>query len=130
MSRYFADYLEHSWGNSPKQKAREQEYNAWYYKTHKDKFKGTKSQQDAIAKYNRRAKDESIESLRYAQAGDHENSAYAASRSAHAAVQAHNVRQQIVKDVEKDRNSAARRIEYGAYRTHKALAVIGSRLIK
>lgn len=42
------DYLEHSWGNSPKQKAREKEYNAWYYRTHKDKWKHINDIGDAI----------------------------------------------------------------------------------
>ncbi len=30
--------LWHSWGNSPKQKAREKEYNHWYYEKFKDKI--------------------------------------------------------------------------------------------
>lgn len=32
------DALEHSWGKSPKQKAREKEYNAEYYRKHKEKW--------------------------------------------------------------------------------------------
>ena len=40
MSRDFMnDYLEHSWGKKPEQKAREKEYNAEYYRKHKDKWK-------------------------------------------------------------------------------------------
>lgn len=31
--------LYHSWGTSPKQKAREKEYNAWYYQHNKEKWK-------------------------------------------------------------------------------------------
>lgn len=33
------DALEHSWGKSPKQKAREKEYNAEYYRKNKEKWK-------------------------------------------------------------------------------------------
>lgn len=36
---YSDDYLEHSWGNSPKQKAKEKAYNARYYAENKDKWK-------------------------------------------------------------------------------------------
>lgn len=32
------DALEHSWGKSPEQKAREKEYNAEYYRKHKEKW--------------------------------------------------------------------------------------------
>ena len=32
------DALEHSWGKSPKQKAREKEYNAEYYRKNKEKW--------------------------------------------------------------------------------------------
>lgn len=32
----FLESLQHSWGKSPKQKAREKEYNAEYYRKHKD----------------------------------------------------------------------------------------------
>lgn len=40
MSRDFMeDYLEHSWGKKPEQKAREKQYNAEYYQKHKDKWK-------------------------------------------------------------------------------------------
>ena len=39
MSRDFMeDYLQHSWGKKPEQKAREKQYNAEYYKKHKDKW--------------------------------------------------------------------------------------------
>lgn len=43
MSRYFNDELYHSWGNSEEAKEREREYNAWYYRTHKDKFRKVKA---------------------------------------------------------------------------------------
>lgn len=42
MSKYprndWRDYLAHSWGTEPKQKAREKEYNAEYYQEHKEKW--------------------------------------------------------------------------------------------
>lgn len=33
------DYLAHSWGKKPEQKAKEKAYNAEYYRQHKDKWK-------------------------------------------------------------------------------------------
>ena len=33
-----SEALEHSWGTSPKAKAREKEYNHWYYQKHKDEL--------------------------------------------------------------------------------------------
>lgn len=40
MSRDFMEeYLEHSWGKKPEQKAREKQYNKEYYQKHKDKWK-------------------------------------------------------------------------------------------
>ena len=40
MSRDFMeDYLQHSWGKKPEQKAREKQYNKEYYQKHKDKWK-------------------------------------------------------------------------------------------
>lgn len=41
MTDFLEDTLQHSWGKSPKQKAREKEYNAEYYRKHKDKWKDT-----------------------------------------------------------------------------------------
>lgn len=38
MSDILMDALEHSWGISPKQKKREKEYNAEYYRKHKEKW--------------------------------------------------------------------------------------------
>ncbi len=38
----FLESLQHSWGKSPKQKAREKEYNAEYYRKHKEKWLNTK----------------------------------------------------------------------------------------
>ena len=36
---FLEETLEHSWGKSPEQKAREKEYNAEYYRKNKDKWK-------------------------------------------------------------------------------------------
>lgn len=41
MSDFLIDTIEHSWGKSPKQKAREKEYNAEYYRKHKEKWDRT-----------------------------------------------------------------------------------------
>ena len=54
MSRYFNSFmdnsseaLEHSWGTSPKAKAREKEYNHWYYQKHKDDIAAVRKQRSA-----------------------------------------------------------------------------------
>ena len=54
MSRYFNSFmddssedLEHSWGTSPKAKAREKEYNHWYYQKHKDEIAAIRKQRHA-----------------------------------------------------------------------------------
>lgn len=39
MTDFLEDTLQHSWGKSPKQKAREKEYNAEYYRKHKEKWR-------------------------------------------------------------------------------------------
>ena len=56
MSRYFNSFmdnyseaLEHSWGTSPKAKAREKEYNHWYYQKHKDEYAAIRKQRQAAA---------------------------------------------------------------------------------
>ena len=56
MSRYFNSFmdnssedLEHSWGTSPKAKAREKEYNHWYYQKHKDELAAIRKQRSAAA---------------------------------------------------------------------------------
>ena len=56
MSRYFngfmdnsSEALEHSWGTSPKAKAREKEYNHWYYQKHKDEIAAIRKQRHAAA---------------------------------------------------------------------------------
>ena len=54
MSRYFNSFmddrseaLEHSWGTSPRAKAREKEYNHWYYQKHKDELAAIRKQRHA-----------------------------------------------------------------------------------
>ena len=54
MSRYFNSFmddsseeLEHSWGTSPRAKAREKEYNHWYYQKHKDELAAIRKQRSA-----------------------------------------------------------------------------------
>ena len=39
--------LEHSWGTSPRAKAREKEYNHWYYQKHKDELAAIRKQRNA-----------------------------------------------------------------------------------
>ena len=45
----YSEALEHSWGTSPKAKAREKEYNHWYYQKHKDEFAAIRKQRRAAA---------------------------------------------------------------------------------
>ena len=54
MSRYFnsfmddySEVLEHSWGTSPEAKAREKEYNHWYYQKHKDEIAEVRKRRSA-----------------------------------------------------------------------------------
>ena len=64
MSRYFNSFmdnyseaLEHSWGTSPKAKAREKEYNHWYYQKHKAEFEAIRKQRhEAMIKYKQAEK--------------------------------------------------------------------------
>lgn len=44
MTDILMNALEHSWGTSPSQKKREKEYNAEYYRKHKDKWKDNPKQ--------------------------------------------------------------------------------------
>ncbi len=47
MSRYYDDYVEHSWGTDPKQKAKEKAYNAAYYAQHKDEILARQAKNNA-----------------------------------------------------------------------------------
>lgn len=47
MSRYYDDYVEHSWGTDPKQKAKEKAYNAAYYAQHKAEILARQAKRNA-----------------------------------------------------------------------------------
>ena len=49
MTDFLQETIQHSWGNSPKQKAREKAYNAEYYRKHKEKWANTANK---MAEYN------------------------------------------------------------------------------
>ena len=72
MSRYFNSFmddssedLEHSWGTSPKAKAREKEYNHWYYQKHKDELAAIRKQRHAAANSYKQAEKSHDDALRY-----------------------------------------------------------------
>ena len=70
MSRYFNSFmdnsseeLEHSWGTSPKAKAREKEYNHWYYQKHKDELAAIRKQRHAATNSYKQAEKYSNDAL-------------------------------------------------------------------
>ena len=72
MSRYFNSFmddyseaLEHSWGTSPKAKAREKEYNHWYYQKHKDELAAIRKQRNAAKDSYRQAQKSYDDARRY-----------------------------------------------------------------
>ena len=72
MSRYFNSFmddsseaLEHSWGTSPKAKAREKEYNHWYYKKHKDELAAIRKQRHAATNSYKQAEKSYDDARRY-----------------------------------------------------------------
>ena len=72
MSRYFNSFmdnsseaLEHSWGTSPKAKAREKEYNHWYYQKHKDEIAAIRKQRHAAANSYKQAEKSYNDALTY-----------------------------------------------------------------
>ena len=72
MSRYFNSFmdnsseaLEHSWGTSPKAKAREKEYNHWYYQKHKDELAAIRKQRHAAANSYKQAQKSYDDARRY-----------------------------------------------------------------
>ena len=72
MSRYFNSFmdnsseaLEHSWGTSPKAKAREKEYNHWYYQKHKDELAAIRKQRHAAANSYKQAEKSYDDARRY-----------------------------------------------------------------
>ena len=72
MSRYFNSFmddsseeLEHSWGTSPRAKAREKEYNHWYYQKHKDEFAAIRKQRIAATNSYQQAAKSHDDARRY-----------------------------------------------------------------
>ena len=72
MSRYFNSFmdnssedLEHSWGTSPKAKAREKEYNHWYYQKHKAELAAIRKQRSAAANSYKQAEKSNNAARRY-----------------------------------------------------------------
>ena len=72
MSRYFNSFmddyseaLEHSWGTSPKAKAREKEYNHWYYQKHKDEIAAVRKQRSAATNSYKQAEKYRNDALTY-----------------------------------------------------------------
>ena len=72
MSRYFNNFmdnssedLEHSWGTSPKAKAREKEYNHWYYQKHKDEIAAVRKQRSAATNSYKQAEKYRNDALTY-----------------------------------------------------------------
>ena len=72
MSRYFNSFmdnsseaLEHSWGTSPEAKAREKEYNHWYYQKHKDEIAAIRNQRSAATNSYKQAEKSYDDARRY-----------------------------------------------------------------
>ena len=72
MSRYFNSFmddysedLEHSWGTSPEAKAREKEYNHWYYQKHKDELAAIRKQRHAATNSYKQAEKYRNDARRY-----------------------------------------------------------------
>ena len=72
MSRYFNSFmdnsseaLEHSWGTSPKAKAREKEYNHWYYQKHKAEIEAVRKQRSAATNSYKQAEKSNNAARRY-----------------------------------------------------------------
>ena len=72
MSRYFNSFmdnsseaLEHSWGTSPEAKAREKEYNHWYYQKHKAEIAAIRKQRSAATNSYKQAEKSYDDARRY-----------------------------------------------------------------
>jgi len=61
----YSEALEHSWGTSPKAKAREKEYNHWYYQKHKDELAAIRKQRHAAANSYKQAEKSYDDARRY-----------------------------------------------------------------
>ena len=60
-----SEELEHSWGTSPRAKAREKEYNHWYYQKHKDEIAAIRKQRKAAANSYQQAEKSHNDARRY-----------------------------------------------------------------
>lgn len=60
-----SEALEHSWGASPKAKAREKEYNHWYYQKHKDEIAAIRKQRHAATNSYKQAEKSYNDARRY-----------------------------------------------------------------
>ena len=60
-----SEALEHSWGTSPKAKAREKEYNHWYYQKHKDEIAALRKQRSAATNSYKQAEKSYDDARRY-----------------------------------------------------------------
>ena len=77
MSRYFNSFmddssedLEHSWGTSPRAKAREKEYNHWYYQKHKAEIEALRKQRHAATNSYKQAEKYHNDARRYVDLSD------------------------------------------------------------
>ena len=77
MSRYFNSFmddyseaLEHSWGTSPRAKAREKEYNHWFYQKHKDEIAAIRKQRHAATNSYKQAEKSYDDARRYHRLSD------------------------------------------------------------
>ena len=61
----YSEALEHSWGTSPKAKAREKEYNHWYYQKHKDEIAAIRKQRSAATNSYKQAEKSYDDARRY-----------------------------------------------------------------
>lgn len=60
-----SEELEHSWGTSPKAKAREKEYNHWYYQKHKDEIAAVRKHRSAATNKYKQAEKSYDDARRY-----------------------------------------------------------------
>ena len=65
-----SEELEHSWGTSPKAKAREKEYNHWYYQKHKDELAAIRKQRRAATNSYKQAEKSDNDARRYDELAD------------------------------------------------------------
>ena len=66
----YSEALEHSWGTSPRAKAREKEYNHWYYQKHKDELAAIRKQRHAAKNSYKQAEKSDKDARRYVELAD------------------------------------------------------------